>query len=75
MNNCWIFVVFQVPRDFDILRTMDLLFKIHLIFNIDFDPGVKYFFDFLCYFVYDIGSARNIKPTNKMKDIFNKLNK
>lgn len=64
--------IFQVPHDFDILQTIDLLFKVHLMFDSNFDPSLKNMFNFLQFFVYEIKS-KNVKPTTGMKDIFNKL--
>lgn len=64
----------QLPRDFDIIQTIDLLFKIHIMFGTEFDPNLKNVFRFLQYFIYGIPAKTAIKPSNRMKEIYNELN-
>lgn len=59
--------------EYDIKKTIDLLFKIHIVFDLRFDANLKYMFEFLQYYVYNM-RENDIKPTTRMKDISNKLN-
>lgn len=55
----------------DIVSTLDLLFKIHFVFNLQFETNLKGFFQFLEFFFYNLES--NIIITPRMREIKIKL--
>lgn len=61
-----------MPDEFGILETFDLLFKIHKVFNLSFEVNLKNMFCFIQNYVYK-QIDRDMKPTNRMTDIFSKL--
>lgn len=72
MSNWDEYFFFQLPLGYDINKTIDLLFKVHIIFGLKFDANLKNMFEFLQYFVYNI-REKDLSPTTRMKDIFKKL--
>lgn len=53
-------------------KAIDLLFKVHIVFGLKFNANLKYMFEFLQYFVYNI-REKDLNPSTRMKDIFNRL--
>lgn len=49
---------FQVPDDFDAAQTFDLFFKVHKVFNLDFDPNIKPMMQFIEHSIFGIKIAR-----------------
>lgn len=62
---------FQIPDHFNINQVYDLWFKIHHIFNINFDKQLVNAMLFIQHFVYGMKGPK--KPTTKMEDVFNRL--
>lgn len=65
--------LFQIPHDYSFTQAIDLLFKVHIVFNNAFDSNLINFFMFLKYFVYEIEFGNSYSPSTKMKEIFNKM--
>lgn len=53
----------QVPPDFDIIRTLDMFFKLHKIFNLNFDPHIKAMMVFLQSKAYHMALEKGYKRT------------
>lgn len=63
---------FQLPEQFSILETFDMLFKIHKIFNLNFDVNLKNMFFFIQDEIYKQTDV-DFEPTNRMGEISNML--
>lgn len=63
---------FQVPLCYDLVRTVDLYFKIHFVFNLNFDPNLAPMMNFMKYYVYELHND-SFTPSTKMIDIWNKI--
>lgn len=61
-----------MPKDFGILETFDILFKIHKIFEQNYDPNLKGMFSFIQNYIYKL-TERDLNVTARMMDIFGKL--
>lgn len=67
-----IFLSFQVPIGYDLIQVIDLYFKIHFVFNLNFEPNLAPMLNFFKYFVYELRND-NFTPPTKMLDIWNRL--
>lgn len=61
----------QVPST-DMISIFDIFFKVHFVFNIEFEPNLVPAMNFLQYYVYKM-PIYGYKPSNRMIDIWNKL--
>lgn len=61
-----------MPEKFGILETFDMLFKIHKIFDLNFDVNLKNMFFFIQNEIYGQADA-DFEPTNRMDEISNML--
>lgn len=67
-----LFEIFQVPDTFTTAEIFDLFWKVHKVFNLDFDPNLKPMMKFIQHFIFCIETKRcNVTP--RMKDLFNGL--
>ncbi|XP_031639265.1 uncharacterized protein LOC116351316 [Contarinia nasturtii] len=66
-------ILISVPKDEDIVGTIDLLYKLYKIFNIEPAGLTKAFIDFLDYFIYDNEDISSAKITKEMHDLGDKL--
>lgn len=62
----------QVPSNVEMISIFDSFFKLHFVFNIDFEPNLVPAMKFLQYYVYKM-PVYGYKPSNRMIDIWNKL--
>lgn len=65
-----LFQIFQVPQHYDFIQTLDLFFKVHKVFGMNFEPNLVPAFNFIQYFIYELNTDRSMKPTNKMTDVY-----
>lgn len=42
----------QAPENYAFVDAVDLLYKVHKVFELEFNPPIKHFMDFLDCFVY-----------------------
>lgn len=72
----------KIPATFSAIEVLDLLFKLHLVLNLEFEPNIEPMMHFLAYFVYNFGDSLNVrdktgtkaiafKPNNRMQELFN----
>lgn len=61
-----------MPEKFGILETFDMLFKIHKIFDLNFDVNLKNMFFFIQNEIYKQADV-DFEPTNRMDEISNML--
>lgn len=61
-----------MPDGFGILETFDLFYKIHKVFNLKFEVNLKNMFCFIQNHIYK-QTDKELKPTNRMTEIFSKL--
>lgn len=61
-----------IPRQFTFGETFDLFFKMHKVFHLTCDAQLKYVFNFIEHFIFDIDDKKN-KPTTRMKEIYCKI--
>lgn len=57
-----------VPENFDFIRTFDLMYKTHAVFNNNFGAGIKGLMAFIQHFVYEIKTTIFV-PTGRMLEI------
>lgn len=62
-----------MPEKFGILETFDMLFKIHKIFNLNFDVNLRNMFFFIQNEIYKQSDV-DFELTNGMDEISNMLN-
>lgn len=67
------FFFLQIPETYDIISVIDLFYKLHFVFDVDFEPNVSPMMVFLQRFVYNM-IDRNRTPTNRMKEFWHKVN-
>lgn len=67
-----IYICFQMPVGYEIIRTFDCLFKIHKVFNMDFDKNIINAMNFVQNYVYKI-KDRTVKISPRMEDIYNRV--
>lgn len=73
------FIYLQVPLEFNAIQTVDLLFKIHMVFNINFESNIAPAMNFLAHFIYGFEGAlisndkdsKKFKPSTKMYEVHN----
>lgn len=58
---------FQVPSEFSFIQVIDLFFKLHKVFNLDFDKSIMQLMLFFGYFVYGMTNAQNGMHANTKK--------
>lgn len=63
---------FKVPVDYKVEEVVDLFFKSHLIFELQFHPHIKNLMSFLQVFIYEM-KHEQIAVTTRMKDVKNKI--
>lgn len=63
---------FQLPDSFDFARAIDVFFKIHKIFDMNFDKNISNAMYFIQHYLYDINDSEK-KPTPRMEDVYNRL--
>lgn len=61
-----------MPQGFDIGLTFDVFFKLHKIFNLNFEPNIKNAMNFVQHFVYGF-KERGVKMTTRMEDVHNRV--
>lgn len=54
------------------METFDMLFKIHKIFDLQFELNLKNMFCFVQHYIYK-QTEKELKPTNRMTEIFDML--
>lgn len=62
---------FQVPRAFKAIETIDFFFKIHKIFNLNFDPQLQNMMKYIQTLLYEIGDKKTL-PSG-MLEVHNKM--
>lgn len=62
----------QLPAGWKFLQVMDIFFKIHKVFCLDYNPSLKTMMHFIEYFLFS-HKATYIKVTPKMTEVFNKI--
>lgn len=64
----------QIPPSYDIVHTFDIFFKIHHIFDLNFDKNIVNAVHFIQHFIYNMTDI-NIygKPSTRMEDVWNRL--
>lgn len=62
------FVFSKVPDEFDFLKVLELLFKIHKVFSLTYNPNIAYMMHFIERFVFkmDISNPPPVVFTQKM---------
>lgn len=76
------YIFFKIPTTFSAIEVLDLLFKLHLVLNLEFEPNIEPMMHFLAYFVYNFGDSLIVrdktgkktiafKPINRMQELFN----
>lgn len=76
------YIFFKFPATFSAIEVLDLLFKLHLVLNLEFEPNIEPMMHFLAYFVYSFSDSlivrdkmgsKNVafKPHNRMQELFN----
>lgn len=68
-----IFIYLKVPGSFDSLMTIDMFFKCHKVFNIQYAPGTVKLMHFIDQFIFG-GESKEIEITQTMKKNALKLN-
>lgn len=61
-----------MPEGFDIGQTFDMFFKLHKVFNLNFEPNIKNAMNFVQHFIYGF-KERGIKMTTRMEDVYNRV--
>lgn len=69
LTDCLLFFL-KVPKDFDFLSIMDLFFKVHKVFILNFNPKIVSFMTFLEVFFYDV---KGVFVYPKTQELMNKL--
>lgn len=64
--------LFQMPNGNNILQTFDIYFKVHKIFNLNFDKNIMNAMHFVQYYVYKM-EEDNVKMTTRMEDVYNRI--
>lgn len=57
-----------MPPHFDFILLLDLFFKVHKLFNLNYFANIMNAFNFFEYYVYEMKSA-DIKPSIKMLNL------
>lgn len=71
-DSLYFFMQLQIPSEYTFVDVADILFKLHYVFNIDFEPNIGPAMNFLRHYVYKI-EDRLHPPSNKMRDVWTKL--
>lgn len=58
---------------YDLVQTVDLFFKIHFVFNLNFDPNLVPMMNFMKCYIYELHDDSFV-PSTTMIDIWTKLN-
>lgn len=58
----------QVPKDFGFLETMDLFYKVHRVFNLNFHTDLKQFLSFFSQCVYGL-QDENITLSSRAQEL------
>lgn len=61
-----------MPEDFSFLQIMDLFYKIHKVFNLQYNPHVKRMMNFIEYYVFE-HKAKYIVLTPSMQELNHNL--
>lgn len=63
---------FQVPLQYNFIQVMDLFFKVHKIFDLDFNKSIKPMMVFLEYFIYKIRETGHYL-TPRIREVADKI--
>lgn len=64
---------FQIPMDWSFTQVVDIFFKIHFVFKIEFDENIKNMMFFFKRFFYGLIIEKKKKPTTRMRDLFDRV--
>lgn len=65
-------IIIQLPREYGIVETYDLFFKVHKVLNLSFNPVIYNMMNFVQTFIYKLEDGQR-KPSNSMKAVYNDL--
>lgn len=64
----------QIPCGFDFLKTFDMFFKCHKVFNVAYHSGIVKLMHFIDYYLYEDKENAEIDITVTMQKVSEKLN-
>lgn len=59
-------IIFKAPEKFNFVDAVDLLYKVHKVFDLEFHTNSKHFMNFLDYYVYEDQCDGFITPTMRI---------
>lgn len=62
----------QMPNGYTILQTFDVFFKVHKIFDLNFDKNIINAMHFIEHYLYKM-IDKNVSITTRMQDIHNRI--
>lgn len=63
---------FQMPNGYTIVQTFDVFFKVHKIFDLNFDKNIINAMHFIEHYLYKM-IDKDVSITTRMQDIYNRV--
>lgn len=60
-----------MPVGFNAIQTFDIFFKLHKVFNLNFDRNIANALNFVQHYLYNF-DEQGVKMTPRMEDVYNR---